>query len=140
MYDPHDTIAAIASAVGNAARGILRVSGPKALDCVGQLVVTAHRRCDRGSVARQLRRLTASALGRWFHGGVPCSLLVWPTAQLHAAAVGRIHTVGSPPILQAMLSTLCRRRWLAAPGEFTLRAFLAGRLDLTQAEGVLGAH
>ena len=50
-----------------------------------------------------------------------------------------IHTAGSPPILQAMLRTLCRHgARLAAPGEFTLRAFLAGRLDLTQAEAVLG--
>jgi tRNA modification GTPase len=43
------------------------------------------------------------------------------------------------PILQAILRTLCRHgARLAAPGEFTLRAFLAGRIDLTQAEAVLG--
>jgi tRNA modification GTPase len=49
------------------------------------------------------------------------------------------HTVGSPPLLVAIIDEVCR--WgarLALPGEFTLRAFLAGRIDLTQAEAVLG--
>ncbi|MCA9223543.1 MAG: 50S ribosome-binding GTPase, partial [Planctomycetales bacterium] len=43
------------------------------------------------------------------------------------------------PLLEAALRTLCDNgARLAEPGEFTLRAFLAGRLDLTQAEAVLG--
>jgi tRNA modification GTPase len=50
-----------------------------------------------------------------------------------------IHTFGSPPLLECVLSNLCvAGARLAEPGEFTLRAFLAGRLDLTQAEAVLG--
>ncbi|MCA9165634.1 MAG: 50S ribosome-binding GTPase [Planctomycetales bacterium] len=50
-----------------------------------------------------------------------------------------MHTIGSPPILDALLRTLIAAgARLAEPGEFTLRAFLAGRIDLTQAEAVLG--
>jgi tRNA modification GTPase len=50
-----------------------------------------------------------------------------------------IHTLGSVPILDAALSSACQAgARLAQPGEFTLRAFLAGRLDLTQAEAILG--
>jgi tRNA modification GTPase len=46
--------------------------------------------------------------------------------------------MGSPPVLHAALRTVCAAgARLAGPGEFTLRAFLAGRLDLTQAEAVL---
>jgi tRNA modification GTPase len=47
--------------------------------------------------------------------------------------------IGSPPLLDAALRVVCTAgARLAEPGEFTLRAFLAGRLDLTQAEAVLG--
>jgi tRNA modification GTPase len=50
-----------------------------------------------------------------------------------------IHTLGSPPLLELVLASICAGgARLAEPGEFTLRAFLAGRLDLTQAEAVLG--
>ncbi len=50
-----------------------------------------------------------------------------------------LHTLGALPLLDAALETLCRAgARLAEPGEFTLRAFLAGRIDLTQAEAVLG--
>jgi tRNA modification GTPase len=53
--------------------------------------------------------------------------------------VAELHTLGSPPLLEMTLAALCTAEArLAQPGEFTLRAFLAGRLDLTQAEAVLG--
>jgi tRNA modification GTPase len=52
--------------------------------------------------------------------------------------VAELHTIGSPPLIAAALEQICRcGARLAAPGEFTLRAFLAGRLDLPQAEAVL---
>jgi tRNA modification GTPase len=50
-----------------------------------------------------------------------------------------LHVPGAPPIVAAALEAALRHGARpAAPGEFTLRAFLAGRLDLTQAEAVLG--
>jgi len=53
--------------------------------------------------------------------------------------VAEFHTLGSPPLLRAVLDAVCHAgARLAEPGEFTLRAFLAGRLDLVQAEAVLG--
>jgi tRNA modification GTPase len=53
--------------------------------------------------------------------------------------MAELHTIGSPPLVSAVLSTVCRcGARLAEPGEFTLRAFLAGRVDLAQAEAVLG--
>jgi tRNA modification GTPase len=49
-----------------------------------------------------------------------------------------IHAIGSQPILKLVLRAFCQAgARLARPGEFTLRAFLAGRLDLPQAEAIL---
>jgi len=53
--------------------------------------------------------------------------------------VAEIHTLGSRPLLEAGLRSLCAAgARMAEPGEFTLRAFLAGKMDLTRAEAVLG--
>jgi tRNA modification GTPase len=53
--------------------------------------------------------------------------------------VAELHTFGSPPLLEAIVRAACAAgARLAEPGEFTLRAFLAGRIDLVQAEAVLG--
>jgi tRNA modification GTPase len=51
-----------------------------------------------------------------------------------------LHTVGSPPVIEALIDAVCSTGLvrLAKSGEFTLRAFLNGRIDLTQAEAVLG--
>lgn len=68
------------------------------------------------------------------------ALWFWPTSRSYTGQpAAELHTIGSPPLLDAVVSELCRNgARLAQPGEFTLRAFLAGRLDLTQAEAVLG--
>ena len=60
--------------------------------------------------------------------------------QLHARSrLPSCTRLGRRRLLEAVLAAVCRRRArLAEPGEFTLRAFLAGRIDLTQAEAVLG--
>jgi tRNA modification GTPase len=52
--------------------------------------------------------------------------------------LAEIHTVGSPPVLDCVLAhCLALGARPAEPGEFTLRAFLSGRIDLTRAEAVL---
>src|SRR6185312_3857000 len=54
-------------------------------------------------------------------------------------AIAEVHIVGSTPILDQLLAQyLARGARHAEPGEFTLRAFLSGRIDLTRAEAVLG--
>ena len=71
---------------------------------------------------------------------LPCELFLWPERRSYTGQpVAEIHTLGSPPLLAIALRTLCAAGARpAAAGEFTLRAFLAGRIDLTQAEAVLG--
>jgi tRNA modification GTPase len=138
LLDPDDTIAAIASAPGGAARGIVRVCGPKVADCIGKCFVA-----DDGTRLTTVRRptsLTGSVRLDGFQSPLVADLLLWPTARSFARQpTAELHTLGSPPLLDAVLRKVCDAgARLARPGEFTLRAFLAGRLDLTQAEAVLG--
>ena len=71
---------------------------------------------------------------------LPVEVYLWPSRRSYTREpAAEIHTLGSQPLLSAALTALCTAgARVAEPGEFTLRAFLAGRLDLTQAEAVLG--
>jgi tRNA modification GTPase len=64
----------------------------------------------------------------------------WPAPRTYTGQdMAEIHTVGSAPLLNLVLADcLSRGARHAQPGEFTLRAFLSGRIDLTRAEAVLG--
>jgi tRNA modification GTPase len=140
-YELQDTIAAVATAAGGAARGIIRISGPQAVATVAKCFEAAYQR-----PLEQLRRATAvrgqvrAAFGETAPRFVPCDVLLWPTDRSYTRQpVAELHTLGSPPLLQGVLEAVCDAgARVAEPGEFTLRAFLAGRLDLTQAEAVLG--
>ncbi len=133
-----DTIAAIASAPGGAARGILRLSGPAAVRSARELF-----RCGSPSGADGARHAVAldgHVLPPGWHTPAPATLLVWPEGRSYTGqTMVELHTLGAPPLIEALLHSLCRcGARLAEPGEFTMRAFLAGRLDLAQAEAVLG--
>ena len=138
VYHTHDTIAAIASAAGPGARTIIRLSGPNAVEIL--------ETCFRGPSQQCL----AHARFPGVHAGtltvstvpiidLPADIYLWPTSRSYTRQPSaEIHTLGSPPLASAVLQTVCAAgARLARPGEFTLRAFLAGRIDLTQAEAVL---
>jgi len=137
--DPDDTIAAIASPLGGAARGIVRISGPGIFACLESCFRANDSALELTSV-----RAAQSIAGQFIVADPPleidCQLLLWPTERSYTRQpTAELHTIGSPPLLEALLQTLCGYgARIAEPGEFTLRAFLAGRLDLTQAEAVLG--
>jgi len=137
-YDPHDTIVAIASAAGRAARGIVRISGTNALELVAKIFEERSSGAWQNSstplaVEGQLQLAT---IGR----GVACRLFVWPTSRSYTREpIVEIHMPGVEPLLKLTLAEMVAAgARLAEPGEFTLRAFLAGRIDLPQAEAVLG--
>jgi tRNA modification GTPase len=133
MYPLDDTIAAIASPPGGAARGIVRVSGPKVVECVATLLANPADTLRVPSVVAGSLRLPG------LHSPLPCDVYIWPLHGYAGQPAAEIHTLGSPPLLQRVLQSLCAAgARLAQRGEFTLRAFLAGRIDLTQAEAVLG--
>ncbi len=131
-----DTIAAIATAPGVGAVGIVRVAGPAAFE-VADNIFHPHS----GQRARGLKagRVT---YGRVLDGDTlvdEALLLSFRAPHSYTAQdVVEIQTHGGPAVLRKVLD-LCIQHGarLAGPGEFTLRAYLNGRLDLVQAESVL---
>ena len=118
-------------------RGIVRLSGPGLRTCLEGCFRPAPF-ISLPSIARP----TAVPGLCWLAGiaaPLPGELYLWPGRRSYTGQpVAEIHTLGSPPLLEALLRTVCAPHRVAEPGEFTLRAFLAGRIDLTQAEAVLG--
>jgi tRNA modification GTPase len=132
MIDARDTIYAPATAAGRAAVAVLRVSGPRA---DAALAALTGRPLPPPRVAT-LRKLTDPVRGEpldealvlWFPG--PRSFTGEDMAELHLHG-GRAVLAG----VVAALAALPGLR-LAEPGEFTRRAFDAGKLDLAEVEGI----
>lgn len=137
MLESHDTICAVASPPGGAARGVVRISGPQTIEALERLLrVEADELAHARRATRFERRLD---LGMPL-GEIEVAVMLWPTQRSYTGQPSaELHMLGAEPVLSSVVDALrhCGAR-LAAPGEFTLRAFLAGRIDLTQAEAVLG--
>ncbi len=133
--DLNDTIVAPSSSAGPGARGVVRLSGPDAFRCVASLFAGAEPLAfnRRRLISGQVRLPGVAA-------PLPADLYVFPApASTTGQHVAELHTLGCPPLLELLIAELLRAGARAArPGEFTLRAFLAGKLDLTRAEAVLG--
>ena len=137
MWPLEETIVGLASAAGGAPRGVLRMSGPNLLTCLE----ACFQLSDGYGLPRRQAQVVPSMLRlQPPFAALPGELYVWPgTRSYTRQPSAEFHTLGAPPLLAAAMETVCRHgARLAQPGEFTLRAFLAGRLDLTQAEAVLG--
>jgi tRNA modification GTPase len=120
-----DTIAAISSAIGPAARMIVRMSGAQAHSIALQLVSDLSQQVSRARL--RLRDLKFSAWIYTFRA--PNSYSGEDTIEFHLP--------GNPLLARMLLDELISRGARhAEPGEFTARAYFNGRLDLSQAEGV----
>ena len=140
VYNPpmqNDTIAAIGTPPGYGGIGVVRISGPEAFLLVLPLLQRPDKRTD----------LPPSHLLTYGHIVDPTSIEMLDevlVAFMHAPHtytredVVEIQGHGGPLVLQRILSlVLAQGARMANPGEFTLRAFLNGRLDLAQAEAVM---
>ncbi|HYI14362.1 MAG TPA: tRNA uridine-5-carboxymethylaminomethyl(34) synthesis GTPase MnmE [Thermomicrobiales bacterium] len=140
MY--HDTIVAVATPLGEGGIAIVRLSGPDA----GTIGARIFRRGSR------LREVAASFLSshHMYYGSIVDSddsrtidevmlVRMAPPRTYTREEVVEISCHGGPVPVREVLG-LCLRHGarLAEPGEFTLRAFLNGRIDLSQAEAVAG--
>ena len=137
--DPQETIVAIASPTAPAIRGVVRLSGGDVETILNRMGIDTGVEKTSGEAARARRFEGEVDVGAPI-GIVPVSVLWWPTKRSYTGQPSaEFHTFGSLPILTALVDAAlsCGAR-AARPGEFTMRAFLAGRLDLTQAEAVLG--
>ncbi|GAA5533181.1 tRNA uridine-5-carboxymethylaminomethyl(34) synthesis GTPase MnmE [Deinococcus aluminii] len=131
-----DTIAAIATAPGSAGVGIVRVSGPDALK-VADGVFRGRRKPSAAPGGRFLFGQLVAGDGEVLDEGL-CLVFRGPHSYT-GEDVAELQTHGSPAVLSRVLSrALELGARPARPGEFTLRAYLGGRLDLAQAEAVLG--
>ncbi len=136
----NDTIAAIASAAGPAERGIIRITGAATGKAIQDLLPIANS--DRQTIrqathaVRLVTKLRLPALS----SDLPVTLMWWPTSKSFTGQpMAEIHMLGSAPLMDAVLERIFQLDVRAANrGEFTLRAFLTGRIDLVQAEAVLG--
>jgi len=130
------TIVAQATAAAPGGVGILRVSGPHAIAACLPLVPTLMAR-EGGPEPRRAYTVTLCA-----RDGTPLDVGLWLSFAAPASYTGEevveLHAHGSPGLLQMLQREVLgdARVRLAEPGEFTRRAFLNGKLDLTQAEAV----
>lgn len=133
-----DVIVALGSAPGASLRGLLRATGPHVLALLENSFRPDHPAAWKSARVPQRHpgQMALSDLSAPLCMSVHC----WPTTRSYTGQpLIELHLPGSPSLLEAVLADLCRRgARLARPGEFTLRAFLAGKLDLIQAEAVLG--
>lgn len=125
-----DTICALATATGGAL-GIIRISGPEAFSVVSSLCSVG---CD--AVAANTVHHTHITDGSEVIDEAMVSIFRAPHSYTGEDAV-EISCHGSRYILNRVLELLIRNGCrMATPGEYTLRAYLNGKLDLSQAEAV----
>ncbi len=140
MRNVHDLIIAPATAGGSGARAIVRIAG----DGLDRLLATLFTPMPGSGFATpgERPRLVAARLGpalaaEW--GALAVEVLHWPgPAGPTGGPLAEVQLPASAPLVDAVIAEACRHgARLARGGEFSLRGFLAGRLDLLQAEAVL---
>lgn len=136
LKSPNDTIAAVSTPPGEGGIGIVRLSGPDAVAIAGRIFVSSTGR----DVMRENRRV--------FHGQVVSArdgtvdevllhIMRAPHSYTREDVVELNCHAGAGPVAAVLAEVLEQGARLAEPGEFTLRAFLNGRIDLIQAEAVI---
>lgn len=137
LPDPHDTIAAVSTAPGRAARSVVRVTGPHAFSLIDR--ICPGWRSGPQDRPRRVNRVSSQVALPCIPSPLPVQLLVWPAPRTYTGQdLVEMHTFGSPPLSEALVAALIDAGARPArAGEFTLRAFLAGKLDLSQAEALL---
>jgi tRNA modification GTPase len=138
--ETNETIVAISTPPGRGGIGIVRLSGPLAVSIAAKLVLLrtslAHTQARFAYVIDPEAHSDAAdgAAGR-----IDEAIVTYFAAPNSYTGEGLVEIAahGSPMVLELLVrQALLHGAVLAEPGEFTQRAFLSGRLDLTQAEAV----
>ena len=131
-----DTIAAIATPPGQGGVAIVRISGPEAEGIIRKVFVLHHHVDVLQSHHLYLGSITNPQNGRSLDEGL-LTIMRAPRSYTGEDVV-EIHCHGGGFLVRSVLTLVLEQgARLAQPGEFTKRAFLNGRLDLSQAEAVL---
>lgn len=134
----YDTIAAVATPISTASIGIIRISGEKAIQIADKIFISkknkslkdiASHTINYGHIVDYKNNLTVDE--------VLVSIMKAPNSFTKEDVI-EINAHGGILVVQKILSMVLREgARLAEPGEFTKRAFLNGRIDLSQAEAVI---
>ena len=133
------TIAAIATARGTGGIGIIRMSGEKCFDVLKKIFIPADKKCDRDKVKGYAMKYgyIINAQTNEKIDEVLVSFFREPKSYT-TENMCEINSHGGTVVERKILEQcLLNGADLAEPGEFTKRAFLNGRIDLSQAESVI---
>jgi tRNA modification GTPase len=134
VFSKDDTIVAIATPPGRASIGVIRLAGPSATEITHKLLTRAGALEPRHATLARIRDSADDDAGPIDE--VIATFFPGPHSYTGDDVV-EIAAHGSPVLLERIIaSAIHAGARLAAPGEFTLRAFLNGRIDLVQAEAV----
>jgi tRNA modification GTPase len=126
-----DTITAVSTPPGRGGIGVLRISGPQACDVAARILKPAPAWQPWTAALSSLQDASGHAIDQ-----VVVTFFAAPRSYT-AEDVVEIACHGSPVVLRHALDRACQAgARLAEPGEFTLRAYLNGRIDLPRAEAI----
>ncbi len=135
-YQDPDTICAIATPPGQGAIAVIRLSGPESLSISESIFIPKNKKLKLSEAASHTLHFGAIGTEEDILDEVLISIFREPNSYTGENAV-EISCHGSSYIQQKILELLLDRGARnAKPGEFTMRAFLNGRFDLSQAEAV----
>jgi tRNA modification GTPase len=138
VFSTDDTIVAVATPAGRAGLGVVRIAGPQAVAVADRLAPGAALAARVATVRRLAAPLDDPGMAAR-GAAIDQVVITWFAAPASYTGddVVEISAHGSPVLLDRIVRSAMRGgARLAAPGEFTLRAFLNGKLDLVQAEAV----
>jgi tRNA modification GTPase len=135
VFSADDTVVAIATPPGRGGLGVVRISGPAARAIAGAVVEPNSTLAPRQATLTRLRATPGAA-----SPGVGDHLIAtfFPAPHSYTGQdVVELSAHGSPVVLEHIVRVAIEQgARLARPGEFTLRAFVGGKIDLVQAEAV----
>ena len=132
MYDLNDTIAAVSSpaCISSApCKTIIRISGADTYSILKDIAELDNNIDKRG--------ITSAAIS--LEGGFKIQATVYAfyaPASYTGENLAEIHFFAAAPLAETLFQNILKNSRLAGPGEFTLRAYLNGKIDLSQAEAV----
>jgi len=134
----NDTIAAISTPLASSGIGIIRISGDNALKIIQQIFRPKKEKDIRNAKSHTLHygHIIDDEYNRILDE-VLVSIMLEPNTYTKETVI-EINTHGGLVVMQSILALILRKgARIAEPGEFTKRAFLNGRIDLSQAEAVM---
>jgi tRNA modification GTPase len=132
--NPDELIATLSTVAAPGPRAILRLSGPRAWETLAQVCQPMPPRpTHTAAISLQL------VIPNWHRPFPAWAIVAWGPRSATGQDLIELQLPSCRPILDTVLAQFyAHGARPAIPGEFTLRAFLAGKKDLTQAEAVLG--